>query len=73
MNLTCVRYCANCGAKIERMYWDEYVYKKDLHNNETAHGIQYFCGWNCMREYEKKMQEVKRHGKGRHNSNNFKA
>ena len=63
MKLDFVRYCQMCGARIERMYWDEYVYKKDTTHKGKDHVIMYFCGWNCMRQYEKQEAEVKRHGR----------
>lgn len=62
--------CAVCGTIIKRMYWDEYIYTKKIgkHNKQV-----FFCGWNCMRQYEKEREEKKRHGKSRHNSNNTEA
>ena len=50
--------CYECGKVFERDYLDEYVYKKaqyDLggHNKKTL----YFCGWNCMRNFERKREK----------------
>ena len=59
MNITYTRYCHVCGAKIERMYWDEYIYKKCIGKKNK---IIYFCSWNCMRQFEKQ-SKVKRHGR----------
>lgn len=38
--------CAICGARISRYVYDlsEYVYKREA---------KYFCGWGCMREYDR--------------------
>lgn len=71
-----IYYCHTCGKKMFRSYWDEYVYKKELTENkkrQKKHKTIYFCGWNCMRQYEKESEEQKRHGKSRHNSNNTEA
>lgn len=68
-----IKYCHICGQVMDRTYWDEYIYKADIAvNKHKAHETVYFCGWNCMRKYEKERQ-AKRHGKSRHNSDNFKA
>ena len=69
-----VRYCHVCGQRIERMYWDEYIYTAQVtvDKRRKAHETVYFCGWNCMRKYEKE-RDAKRHGKGRHNSDNIEA
>ena len=51
-------HCAFCG---ERFYIDNpgyYVYKKPASTKGSASMI-YFCGWNCMRGFEKKKEEEK--------------
>lgn len=56
--------CAVCGKHVERLYMDEWIYKKFVYGHKKDEWAKtlYFCGWNCMRKYEKE-QEVKRHGK----------
>ena len=43
--------CYVCGTVIKRMYWDEYIYKKNIGKKNKQ---VFFCGWNCMRQYEKR-------------------
>ena len=47
--------CFQCGKEVERMFMDEYLYKKK-HQDRTI----YFCGWNCMRKFEKEKEVKKR-------------
>ena len=59
-----VKHCYMCGQKMDRTYWDEYIYKADVApNRRKSHEPVYFCGWNCMRKYEKQKAEEKRHGR----------
>lgn len=51
-------HCAFCG---EQFYIDNpgyYVYKKPASTKGSASMI-YFCGWNCMRGFEKKKEQEK--------------
>lgn len=57
--------CETCGKQVERSYMDEYIYKKSFFDKEKGWITIYFCGWNCMRKYEKErtqMQYEKRIG-----------
>lgn len=55
------KYCYVCGQKMDRTYWDEYIYKADVApNKHAAHDTVYFCGWNCMRKYEKERKAGKK-------------
>ena len=59
-----IKHCYMCGAKIDRMFWDEYIYKADVApNRRKSHEPVYFCGWNCMRKYEKEREEKRRPGR----------
>lgn len=50
--------CYTCKKEFDWLYpMDDYVYKKN-HNGSTI----YFCGWNCMRHFEK-THEVKKRGR----------
>ena len=50
--------CAKCGKVF---YWtniESYIYKKSttrLTSNKPK--TIYFCGWNCMRKYEKEREK----------------
>lgn len=49
--------CAQCGKE----FWfdgDEYIYKKNVKNGKENSKVLNFCGWNCMRKFEKE-KEVK--------------
>lgn len=51
-------HCAFCG---EQFYIDNpgyYVFKKPASTKGSAPMI-YFCGWNCMRGFEKKKEQEK--------------
>lgn len=50
-------YCKQCGELIYTRFFNmsEYIYK--LHRN--GKNTIYFCGYNCMRKYEKE-HEVQR-------------
>lgn len=51
-------HCAFCG---EQFYIDNpgcYVYKKPASTKGGASMI-YFCGWNCLRGFEKKKEQEK--------------
>ena len=53
-----INQCNICGKFIDRLFWDEYVYKKEIstgYSNKTV----YFCGWNCMRKWEKEQERVR--------------
>lgn len=50
--------CEECGKQCERSYMDEYIYKKPIWDSK-GHYKQtiYFCGWNCMRKWERKKEK----------------
>ena len=52
--------CATCGKHVERMYMDEWIFKRSYGKQHVK--TAWFCGWNCMRKWEWE-QEVKKHGK----------
>jgi DNA-directed RNA polymerase subunit RPC12/RpoP len=66
-----VYICHNCGREIWRNYWDEYAYKKQVPVNKKQHKTAYFCGWNCMREYERKKAEAKQREKNKGMSESY--
>ena len=51
--------CAECGKKFYNTAIEQYIYKK----YKPGRGIAYFCGWNCMRKYEKKRAEARKNRK----------
>lgn len=48
-------YCYQCGQRMVRLYWDEYQYKGHVLVNRKIRQYKEvrFCGWNCMRAFEK--------------------
>ena len=47
--------CYVCGKDIDLTIYNDYIYKKE-HPDSKSRTI-YFCGWNCMRTYEKKEEK----------------
>lgn len=49
--------CHYCGKEVERLYrMGEYIYKKFVMVNGVRK-VAYFCGWNCYKKYEKKVND----------------
>ena len=46
--------CHVCGKDIDLSLYGDYVYKKIKYKGQN---YLYFCGWNCMRTYEKKEEK----------------
>lgn len=46
--------CKQCGKYVDREAYDPdaYCYKKRIRIG-THNKLAYFCGWNCMRKWEK--------------------
>ena len=53
-----MKTCAICKKEIFIGNVESWTYKKDCYGVNTR-GKIYFCGWNCMREYEKQYPEPK--------------
>lgn len=50
----CYYTCAECGETIYIPMISYYIYKRQLNNKKRL----IFCGWNCMRAYEKRIEIV---------------
>lgn len=51
--------CEECGREVYIPVVGMWVYKKRDHLDEKKGATKYFCGWNCMRKYEKRYEEEK--------------
>ena len=49
--------CAVCGKEVFIPVVGYWVYKKMDYMDDKE--MKYFCGWNCMRKYEKEYEEKK--------------
>ncbi len=43
-----LRTCPVCGKKFGSLAFEQWIYKI-----RVVDGTLFFCGWNCMRKYEK--------------------
>lgn len=50
------RVCAACGKDFYVFNLEDYIYRRKLGRKEQG-GTVYFCGWNCMRAWEKTHKE----------------
>ena len=51
--------CETCGREVFVPVVGIWAYKKRDHLEEKRGVVKYFCGWNCMRKYEKQYEEEK--------------
>ena len=50
-----LKTCPVCGQIFDISFFTDYVYKKSI-NGQTV----FYCGYNCMRTVEKKMEKSKK-------------
>ena len=46
--------CGSCGKKFYIPNKDAWVYHRYAYRKSRENGHIWFCGWNCMRAWEKK-------------------
>lgn len=47
--------CGECGKQIFIPVIGYWVYKRTDRSEDG--GMRYFCGWNCMRKYDRELEE----------------
>lgn len=50
--------CATCGKKFYRDDITHYAYRRTVPNGKSTPSTYTFCGWNCMRAWDRKQEEI---------------
>ena len=49
--------CTTCGKHFYRDSMEDYVYRRQKAVARKAPQLFYFCGWNCMRAWDREQEE----------------